>query len=173
MKKTLLSAAILLCSLSSFAQSDCLNMLKVDSYNGKVMTSSKEPVKVLKDANDGIEITVVYGSNLILNIGTANRAVKCVRKNANMDITFTDGIKTSLKHMADLDCRGNFSVFLGEVFQNNDQLKMLETKKVKKLSITYSDTKDGKLVDTVQDFIFTDDQAKLFMQTMTCISYAK
>jgi len=171
MKKILLSGAVLLLSLSAFAQ-NCTKILKTETYGSTVMTSMKEPIKVTQ-GSDGIEINLIFGSNLIFKVGTANRALKCVGSNALMNTIFTDGSKSSLTHMGKLNCEGNFSVFFGEVFQNTNELQQLETKKIKTIGITYSDYKDNKRVDNIEVFSLTDDQSTMVMQTLKCLSILK
>lgn len=169
MNKFLLPAVLLLLPFAAFSQNDCSKLLKSENYSGTEMISSKEPIVVYNALKEAVNINWVYGSNLMLVI-KSDVNLKCVGTNANMDIHFTDGTKLSVKHMGNMNCEGNYALFLGEVFQNQNILDKLKKTKVKKMAITYSDMVDGKLVLKTEEFSLSGDQSEKFNKTLNCIT---
>ncbi|WP_159799046.1 hypothetical protein [Flavobacterium sp. MK4S-17] len=194
MKKIYLLAAVLALSVNALAQTeattkdgksvllnsdgtwiyaDCGRYIKTKTYdNGKTSVSSKENIQINNNGkNNGLSILVLKGSSaLILSFGPADRAVKCVKEDAKMNIVFADGTTAGLTHMKELDCEGNFVVFLGKDLGNAASLDKIRTKKIKKLTIDFTETKNGKLATDTQEFVFTDAEASLFINTVKCIT---
>ena len=90
-----------------------------------------------------------------------------------MDIHFKDGTKSAVAHMGDINCDGNFYLFLGDAFQNKPLLEKLKSAKISSVAITYTNSENGKLTDTVEEFSFSDEQAKIFVQGLNCLSNIK
>lgn len=151
---------------------DCSNLTKTETYSGgKVMTSSRENIKISNNGKNSIEFSAVKGeATLILNISRQKGELTCVAKNALMTVEFTDKTKMTIAHMGDLNCKGNFSLFLGEVLENEDKLNLFKTKKIAKTSIAYSNSVDGKIVVMNEDNVYTDAEAEKIRKTINCLN---
>lgn len=151
---------------------DCSTLTKTQTYTGgKVMSTSKENIKIANNGKNLIEFAVIKGeSALILNISRQGREVKCVSKNAKMTVEFTDKTKTTLNHMSDLNCEGNFSLFLGLNAETSEKLNLLKAKKISKTTIEYSDSVDGKIVIVAEDNVYTDAEAEKIRKTINCLN---
>ncbi len=192
MKKNLLTAGLLIFSVFAFSQTeattkdgkkvtlnangtwmyaDCAALLKTETYSGKTMTSGKENIKVSADGGKtGLSISLIRGSAIILNFGIIEAAAKCIKEEAPMIVEFTDGSKTTVNHMGKLSCEGNFSVYFSSSLGNVKQLEMLITKKIKKVTIEYTDTNNGVIVKQHDEFVFGTAQADGFAKVLQCLS---
>ncbi|TRW25721.1 hypothetical protein FMM05_05730 [Flavobacterium zepuense] len=197
MKKILLCAALFVATISAVAQTeattkdgkkvvlnsngtwayadgDCNLLTETKTYTGgKTMTSAKEPIKLFDDASakTGVSLDAIKGSSsLILNFGRIERIAICINKNAPLNLEFTDGTKLVLKHMGELDCKGNFSCFLGEQMNTGKELGVLKSKKIKKVSIEYTDTENGAIKKFTKDYTLTADQGEKLSKIINCLS---
>jgi uncharacterized protein YkvS len=192
MKQKILTAGLLLFSALAFSQTeattkdgkkvilnsngtwlyaDCAALLKTENYSGQTMTSNKESIKISADGGKtGLKISLIKGSAIILNFGIIEAEVKCIRAEAPMVIEFTDGTKTTVNHMSKLSCEGNFSVYFSSALGNVKQLEMLKTKKIKKVTIEYTDTEKGVIVKQNDEFVFGTAQADAFVNVLQCLS---
>lgn len=163
---------VLLNSNGTWAYFDCAAFIKTETYTGgKVMTSAKENIKITKDGKTGLEIILLQGSeSLIIRLSPIVRQVKCVSKNNILKLDFTDGTSRSLTHMNDIDCGGNFNVYLGKSLGNTADLEALKTKKIKKIAIQYTDTKDDAIVKYFEDHVVSDSEATLIQRTINCLT---
>jgi hypothetical protein len=169
--KQILCTALMLFSITAFSQADCSARLKTKTFpDGEVMTSAKESINVAKGTTDGIFIDMVFTKNILINIGTLSKEIKCIGPKARLYVFFTDGSRLNLEHMAKLNCKGDLKLFFGEVFQNNKELETLKTKKIQMLGIEYSNTVNGEIKFKTENFEFTDAQATAFMNNLTCLS---
>jgi hypothetical protein len=151
---------------------DCAQLLKTETYNGKVMTSGKENIKISTDNGvTGIDISLIKGSeSVIINMANLSKAILCVTKNAPAIVEFTDGTKTTLTHPTELNCKGNFACFFGEKFGNAKDLELLKSKKIKQITIEYTDTENGNIKKNNSIFTINSAQAEKFMKTVQCLS---
>lgn len=192
MKRKLLSVGFLLVSIMAYSQTeattkdgkkvilnsngtwlyaDCAGLLKTETYSGKTMTSNKDNIKVSADGGKtGLNISLIKGSAIILNFGIIESVAKCVKEEAPMIIEFTDGNKTTVNHMSKLSCEGNFSVYFSSEIGNIKQLEILKTKKIKKVTIEYTDTENGVIVKQNEEFVFGTTQADAFLNVLQCLS---
>ncbi|KGO94869.1 hypothetical protein [Flavobacterium subsaxonicum] len=157
----------------AYADGDCNTLTETKTYaGGKVMSSAKEVISVSSDAGKtGITINIVKGTGaLILNLGRIEREIFCVSKNAPMSIEFTDGTKLAVKHMGDLNCNGNFSCFLGEQVGTDKELEILKTKKIKKVSIEYTDTENGNVKKFTKEYTLSADQTEKINKIIKCLT---
>lgn len=193
MKRKLLSVGFLLLSVLAYSQTEattkegkkvtlnadgtwmyaeCASLLRIETYNGKTMISAKQDIKVSANAGkSGIEISLIKGpGSVILNFASFGDGTKCIVKNAPMVVEFADGAKFTINHMDDLNCKGNFALFLGEKLGTGKELNTFKTKKIKSVSIEYTSSKDGAISKYSESSVFTDAQADTFMKTVQCLS---
>lgn len=151
---------------------DCAALTETKTYDGgKVMTSSKEKFRVSADGKNGIDISILKGSNtIIFNFASINQDIKCISKNAHGTIEFTDGSKIAITHMSELNCRGNFSCFLGSALGSETEAKAIQTKKIKKISLDYNKKENNAYVDYTEDFNVAPAQADKILKTIQCLS---
>jgi len=164
---------VLLHQNGTWTYNDCSQLLETKTYTGgKVMTSAKENIKISTDNGvTGIDIALIKGTEaVILNFTNLSKAVLCVNKNAPMIVEFGDGTKTTLVNPTDLNCNGRFACFLGENLGNVKDLELLKLKKIKKVTIEYTDTENGAIKKNLSVFTFNDAQADKFMKTIQCLS---
>lgn len=192
MKKILLSASFLftLCAFSqteattkdgkkvilnsngTWMYAECASLLKTENVGGKMMTSSKDVINVpATDNSPGILISLIKGSqSVIFNFATAGKDLYCVNKDAPMVVTFTDNSTVIIKHMSDLNCKGNFSFFLGETLGNKDLLDKIISKQIKKVVIEYSETDNGKIKKINKEMLFDAATGTKVLQVAQCLS---
>ena len=151
---------------------DCSALTETKTYpGGKVMTSSKENFRVSADGKNGIDLSILKGSGTtIYNFASINKDIKCVNKDAPGTIEFTDGSKITIKHMSELNCKGNFSCFLGLVVGTEAEAKVLQTKKIKKISLEYTKKENNAFVNYTEDFNVAAAQADKILKTIQCLS---
>jgi len=158
----------------AYADGDCYLLTHTKTYTGgTIVTSAKDPIKLFDNASasTGISLAVIEGSSsLILNFGRIEQVVMCIDKNAPMNLEFTDGTKLVLMHMNELDCEGNFSCFLGEQMKTGKELETLKIKKIKKISIEYTDTENGLIKKFYKDYTLTANQGEKLSKTIICLS---
>ncbi|MFL9843404.1 hypothetical protein [Flavobacterium rhizosphaerae] len=149
---------------------DCAELLKTENIRGQNMTSAKEKVVVANGAG-GLSIDLIKGSSAVMiNFSPADREVICVGTKAPMNVEFTDGTKITVTHMGKLNCEGNFSLFLGESVGTDKELELFKTKTIKKISIEYSKSENGSLVNYSRDSDFTADKAEKMRNIIKCLS---
>lgn len=151
---------------------DCSNLTKTETYSGgKVMSSSRDNIKISNNGKNLIEFSIIKGEgSLIMNISRQKGELTCVAKNAKMTVEFTDKTNITIAHMGDLNCKGNFSLFLGELLENEDKLILFKTKKIAKTSIEYSNSVDGKIVVISEENVYTDTEADKIRKTINCLN---
>jgi len=151
---------------------DCANLVETKTYpGGKVMTSSKENIKISADGKTGIDISLLKGtSSIIYNFAAITNDVKCVVKDAPGTVEFTDGSKITIKHMSDLNCKGNFSCFLGSATGTGTEGTALQSKKIKKITLQYTKKENDSFTNYNEDFIVTTEQADKIFKTIQCLS---
>lgn len=155
----------------TWTYADCSALTETKTYaGGKVMTSSKEIFRVSADGKTGIDISILKGTGTtIFNFASISKDIKCVNNDAPGTIEFTDGSKIAIKHMSDLNCKGNFSCFLGSAVGTETEAKALQNKKIKKITLEYSKTENDKLVQSKEDFNVTPVQADSILKTIQCL----
>lgn len=153
-------------------ENGCNTLIKTETYpGGQVMTSAKEPIIISNNGSPVVHVVLIKGlDGLIMNIGLIDAEVLCISKNANAEVTFTDNKKITIKHLSDLDCRGNFTCFLGEAFMNKKELDALKVKKIKQVTVTYTDLKNEELVYFKKTYNFTVQEGEKIMKTINCLS---
>ena len=171
----IIQAVILLFSFFAYCQAprvNCEELIETKTYpGGSVMSSPKEKIRVFKDADNGLEIMLVKTTESVIVNFNAFGGIKCVRKNAIAEITFTDDTKLSLQNMGDLDCRGNFSYFMGGAIGKEKELGLLKLKTMKKVKIEYADTDDkGNLKLIYEETAFTKEQGERIMKVIDCLT---
>ncbi len=151
---------------------ECGNLIKTENLKGKIYTSGRDNISISETGkNTGIDVTLLKGTgSTIINFKYNGSDIKCVSKDAPFSIEFADGTKIDLKSMADLNCEGSVSLFLGEQIGNEAELKLLTTKKIKKLIIEYSVKENGQFVKIKGDYTPTAEQADKIMKTIKCLA---
>lgn len=151
---------------------DCATLLKTETYSGNTMTSAKENIKVSADGGKtGLNISLVKGTTAVmLNFGIIESDIKCVNKDAPLVIEFTDASRVTVTHMGDLNCKGNFALFLAEDIGNIKELELLKTKNIKKVTLEYTDSNSGNIIKNTKEFIFGAAQADKFKKIVQCLS---
>lgn len=152
---------------------DCSELLKTTTKaNGSKSVSSKDDIVSFSDNKENsIKLFLMKTGNIVaMNFSPENSEVICVNKNAISDIEFTDGTKISINNMGDLDCEGNFSYFLSAEIGTLKELEMFKSKKIKSISIEYSDTENGKIIKFTRKSSFTDKDGEKIMRTIQCLS---
>ena len=172
MKIIILFTSILF-SLSAHCQinSKCDEIIETKTYSGGVvMSSPKEKIKINKGGEKGLEVMIVKGEeSLILNF-SAYGDITCIGSNSFMNIEFTDGSKLKLDNMGGMNCKGNFSYFMGGVIGKEDVLKQLKSKSLKKIAIEYSEVKNEDLHTFMEETTFTKEQGQKIMALINCLS---
>jgi len=156
----------------TWTYADCGALIETKTYpGGKVVTSSKEDIRVSADGINGIDISILKGTGLLIfNFAAVNKDIRCVHKDAPGIIEFTDGSKIRIKHMSDLNCKGNFSCFVGTGVGSEADAKVLHTKKIKKISMEYTKTENNAIVKYTEDFNVAPSQADKILKTIQCLS---
>ncbi|KGO86797.1 hypothetical protein Q765_09230 [Flavobacterium rivuli WB 3.3-2 = DSM 21788] len=156
----------------TWTYADCSALTETKTYaGGKVMTSSKENFRVSADGKNGIDISILKGTGtIIFNFASINQDVKCVNKDAAGTIEFTDGSKVDIKHMSDLNCKGNFSCFFGLAVGTETEAKAVQDKKIKRISLEYTKKENNTFVKYTEDFNVAAAQADRILKTIQCLS---
>jgi hypothetical protein len=156
----------------TWTYADCSALTETKTYaGGKVMTSSKEKFRISADGINGIDISILKGTGTtIFNFASVKDDLKCISKDAPGTIEFTDGSKIAIKHMNDLNCMGNFSCFFGSAVGSEKEAKVLQTKKIKKISLQYTKQENNAVVKYTEDFNVAAAQADKILKTIQCLS---
>lgn len=182
MKQIILSL-VLIISVSVFSQTqagkntvsagDCDRLLKIEDLpDGKLTTAARDNIIISKDnGKTGLSVLLLKGSGaIILNFSTLGKGIWCIRKDAKGLVYFHDGTQMEIKHMGSLDCKGNFSCFLGEATGYGNELEQLKSKKIRKLSIEYTETENGAIKIVTTETEFPDTEAEKIMNILQCMT---
>jgi len=155
----------------TWSYAECGALVKSEISNGKMYTSAKDKITINEiGKSTGIDVTLLKGStSVIVNFVYNGSDIKCIDKDAPMIIEFTDDTKVNMKSMNDLNCKGSAALFLGKQMGNEANLKLLATKKIKKISIEYSVKQNNEIVKIVGDFNTTPEQGDKIMKTIKCL----
>lgn len=125
---------------------DSLNRLRIEEQS---ITNCQDYVKTHYDEVTGHGYSYcmieIGGSNdplMIEYMSSASKSSKeevsfivksdgCVDKGDKINILFTDGERIVLYNNTSFNCKGNSMVYFGGVFGNEDQLKILTSKRIK------------------------------------------
>lgn len=145
---------------------DCSNWIKTeeDKVSGKSYTLMKEYLIVSKDGGKkgfGISLMLSGKNSIILSIKAVG-AGGCIDKGAKINILFTDGTRLELASDGDFNCKGNATVYFGDVFGKKKQLAELQTKKIDVMRVWTS--------DSYVEEKFEDEQAEQFKNALNCLT---
>jgi hypothetical protein len=145
---------------------DCSNWIKTkeDKVSGKSFTTMKDYLVVSNDGGKkglGISLMSTEKNSIILNIKAAG-AGGCIDKGAKINILFTDETRLELATESDFNCKGNATVYFGDVFGKKKQLKELQTKKIDVMRVWTS--------DSYVEEKFEVEQAEQFKNVINCLS---
>ena len=145
---------------------DCSNWIKTkeDKVSGESYTSMKEYLIVSKDDGKngfGISLMLSGKSSIILSVKAAG-ASGCIDKGSKINILFTDGTRLELASAEDFNCKGNATLYFGDVFGKKKQLAELQTKKIEVMRVWTS--------ESYVEEKFEDEQAEQFKNALNCLT---
>jgi hypothetical protein len=145
---------------------DCSNWIKTeeDKVSGKSYTTMKEYLVVSKDGGKkgfGISLMLSGKGSIILSIKAVG-AGSCIDRGAKINILFTDGSRLELSTDGDFNCKGNATIYFGNVFGKKKQLAELQTKKIDVMRVWTS--------DSYIEEKFEDEQAEQFKNSLNCLT---
>lgn len=149
---------------------DCSLYVKdATSADGRVTVSGKSFIKVPNNGVNGLEILMMKNNGAVsLNFGRLVKDPICVKEGANMTVYLKNGATLKLKHMAKLNCDGDFIVFLGKNLGTDKELATISEAKISKVVIEYSEVDNGKITAMPQEIAFTDAESDKIYQTLKC-----
>ncbi len=151
---------------TNFVISDCSKYIETieDKMTGKKTTAAKGTIIVSSDGGKkGFGIILMQSSSgfLIVSIQAVG-AGSCIDQGNKINILFTDGTRLELSSDGKFNCKGNATLYFGDVFGKNKQLEELKTKKIQTMRVWTSESY------VEQDF--TEDNRNEFFHTINCLT---
>jgi hypothetical protein len=109
---------------------------------GDKTTAAKKKIIISTDGGKtGFGVILIQSpkGSLIFNIQAVG-AGNCIDKGAKINILFTDGSRLELSNDGEFNCNGESTVYFGEYFDIDDQLKQLQTKKIETMRVWTSNS---------------------------------
>lgn len=147
---------------------DCSKYVSIeeDKFTGKTSIAGKGFIIIPSKSNskEGLKIlNVIVGEEkdaLVCNI-TAIGGINCVDKGDMVYFICADGTKFNLSHSSDFNCKGDFTLYLGGVFGNNQELGYLSTKKISAIRVQ---TKNN-----IQEVDLNNDESMRLVNEISCL----
>ena len=145
---------------------DCSNWIKTkeDKVSGNSYTIMKDYLVISQDGGKkgfGINLMLSGNNSIIFSIKAAG-AGGCIDKGAKINILFTDGTRMELASESDFNCKGNATVYFGDVFGKMSQLNELKGKKIDTMRVWTS--------DSYVEQKFSDYEAEQFKNALNCLT---
>jgi len=145
---------------------DCSNWIKTeeDKVSGKSYTGMKDYLIVSKDGGKkgfGIDLLLSGKGSIIFSIKAVG-AGSCIDEGNKINILFTDGTRMELASEIDFNCKGNATVYFGDVFGKKSQLNELKTKKIDVMRVWTS--------DSYVEEKFEPEQSEHFINALNCLT---
>lgn len=146
-------------------QNDCSKWVKTeeDEVSGESYTLMKEYLIISKDDGEkGFGINLISsGKNAIILTIKVVGAGSCVDKGSKINILFTDGTRLELASDGAFNCKGNATVYFGDVFGKKKQLADLHKKTIDVMRVWTS--------DSYVEEKFEVEQAEQFKNSLNCL----
>lgn len=145
---------------------DCSTYIstKTDKVTGKSTTSLSETLIISKDGGEkgfGVIAMKADKKSLILSI-KAIGAGNCIDDKGKMNVLFRDGTRLELTNDGDFNCNANYVQYFGGVFGKKKEIEMFKNKEIETIRVW---TSKGYVEENL-----TDEQSKIFMNSMRCLS---
>lgn len=135
-----------------------------DKMTGDKTKQGKKTIIVSTDGyKTGFQIFLFLSNHGSIAVGINTKGgAGCIDKGSKVNILFTDGSRLETASDTDFNCSGECSIYFGEVFGKEDQLKELQTKLIATMRVW-----------TMNGFVqkdFTSENSYDFFNTINCLS---
>jgi hypothetical protein len=153
---------LLFFSVSAFAQNCDMLDVHYDKTDNKSTRTIKKRFAISESGSKGFIIDFLKPGILIWSVDVIAGPSKCIESGASMKLLFEDDTRMELSSVNDFNCKGSFVVYFGGKFGNENELKILRTKKVKTMSVS---TASGYHLEDLSDEV-----AIQLMNSIDCVS---
>jgi hypothetical protein len=165
MQKLILLPVLLVFTVVVHCQTnlDCSKYIvtKTDKMTGKTSTTIIKPIVLsINKGKTVIDIDMIYEEILMLSITATESGSGCCDKGDEINILFKDGSRLTLYNKLDFNCDGEDAMY----FQTSTVKELIQLKSKKITTIRVNKSKSYIEID------FTDQQASLFMNSISCLS---
>lgn len=147
---------------------DCAKYIttSVNSISGSINTTAINQLTLSKDnGKTGLSILLMNSKdNTTTIVSMKTIETNCIIEKTKIAVVFSDGSSSQITSNGSYNCEGRSTLYFGGSFGSNENLQQLTTKDIDTLMLA---TEIG-----VISYKFTDKEAKVIKNTLSCLSNA-